>query len=1159
VNGAAQSRSPYELADRYRPGAYPVLLSGIQAVARLLAEQHNRDAAAGLRTASLVSGYPGSPLAGLDRVLAGARSLQADHDVHLVPGLNEEIAATTVWGSQLELPGRARSRDGIVGVWYGKAPGVDRAGDALRHGNALGAHPRGGVLVLAGDDPAAKSSTLPCVSERTLAAYGLPVVYPRNSDELITFGLYGIALSRASGCWVGVKVAADVADGLWRVNRSFTDLTVTVPVIEQDGAPWFYQQRTMAAPPASLLAEQELTGPRWEMVRAFAALNPVNELVADPSQAWLGIVAPGKTYDDTMQALHDLGLDPGDVALAGIRVLRVGMPYPLDPGMLRRFACGLQRILVVEEKTAFVESQVRELLYGTLDAPVVAGKRDESGGKLIPADGELTVGRLAGPLRRVLGARLALPEPRRDDRQRLTLLPVARTPYFCSGCPHNRSTIVPEGSLAGGGIGCHAMAAVIPRAASAVTGVTQMGGEGAQWIGQAPFTDAHHLFQNVGDGTLFHSGQLAVQACVAAGVNITFKILYNTAVAMTGGQAAEGALPVPALTRKLRAEGVRRIIVCADEPGRYRRRAGFAPGVDVWHRNRLDEAQRILRDIPGVTALIYDQRCAAEARRLRRRKQLPDRPMRVVINEAVCEGCGDCGRKSNCLSVQPVDTEYGRKAHIDQSSCNSDYSCLDGDCPSFVTVEAGPGTAERRATPEPPAVPEPVRAELGSTYNVLLAGVGGTGVVTVNQILATAALIAGLDVCGLDQTGLSQKAGPVSSHLRLAPVAAGPANRVSPAGADCYLAFDLLVGVDPGNLRYADPARTVAVVSTSRLPTGAMVYDASLSFPDQRMLEAALRRSVRKRLEVDATAAALALFGDSMQANLLLVGLAYQAGMLPMPADAIETAIGLNGAAVEANLAAFRWGRVAVATPDVFAAATHPGAAPASPPRYELADSPLSGETRRLTEIRAADLAGYQGGRTARRYIAFIERVWAAERGAGPRTELSEAVARGLHKLAAYKDEYEVARLLTSTQFQRRLEADLPGGRRVRYRLHPPVLRALGLRRKIALGRGWRPVLRLLAHGRWLRGTPLDPFGYSRVRRLERTLLRQYQAMIGRLICGLDTDSYGRAVEAARAANLIRGYEQVKIASVGHYRARLTELGIAVDVQTPQQGFTSAK
>ena len=1145
THAAGEARPAYDLADRYRPGAHPVLLNGVQAAVRLLAEQHARDAAAGLRTACLVSGYPGSPLAGLDRVLAGVASLRADYDVHLVPGLNEELAATTVWGSQLELPGTARRCDGVVGVWYGKAPGVDRACDALRHGNTLGAHPRGGVLVLAGDDPAAKSSTLPCASERTLAACGLPVVYPRNSDELITFGLYGVALSRASGCWVGVKVVADVADGLWRVNRSFTDLTVTLPVIEQDGRPWSYQQRTMATPPASLLAEQELTGPRWEMVSAFAAANPVNEIAVDPAQAWLGIIAPGKTYDDSMQALRDLGLDPEDVRRAGIRVLRVGMPYPLEPRLLRSFARGLARILVVEEKTAFIETQVRELLYGMPDAPAVTGKHDDAGGKLIPADGELTAGRLAGPLRSALGARLALPEPQRTDRPRLTLLPVARTPYFCSGCPHNRSTVVPEGSLAGGGIGCHAMAALIPRATSAVTGITQMGGEGAQWIGQAAFTDARHLFQNIGDGTLFHSGQLAIQACVAAGVNITFKVLYNAAVAMTGGQDAQGALPVPALTRKLHAEGVRRIIICADEPGHYGRRAGFAPGVIVWPRDRLDEAQRILRDTPGVTTLIYDQRCAAEARRLRRRRQLPARPMRVVINEAVCEGCGDCGVKSNCLSVRPVDTEYGRKTRIDQSSCNTDYSCMDGDCPSFVTVEADPVATAAHPSPEPPTVAEPARAELGSAYNVLLAGVGGAGVVTVNQILATAALIEGLDVRGLDQTGLSQKAGPVSSHLRLAPVAAEPANRVSPASADCYLAFDLLVGTDSGNLRYADPVRTVAVVSTSRLPTGPMVYDSGLRFPDRGALDGALRRRVRRCLEVDATAAALALFGDSMPANLLLAGVAYQAGALPLSAAAIETAIGLNGVSVAANRAAFRWGRVAIADPDAFAAATRPPRTTAPRSRHELAGSPLSGETRRLVEIRAADLIDYQGRRTARWYIAFIERVWAAERSVGARTELSEAVARGLHRLTAYKDEYEVARLLTSPHFQRTLAEELPGGRRMRFHLHPPVLRALGLRRKIALGPGWRPVLRLLAHGRRLRGTPLDLFGCTRVRRLERNLVREYRAMIAWLVSGLDSDSYDRAVEAAKAAALVRGYEQVKVASVENYRARLAELGVA--------------
>lgn len=1139
----------FALTARFRAGAGPVLLTGVQAIGRLLAEQYARDAATGLRIASLVSGYQGSPLGGLDRTLAGARELHEECGMHLVPGLNEELGATAVWGSQVEVPGRRWRVDGVVGLWYGKAPGVDRSGDPMRHGNICGAHPRGGVLALVGDDPACKSSTIPSASERALAGYGLPVLYPGSAAELVRLGLYGIAVSRASGYWVGVKVVADVADGVFTVGADVADVRISVPELEWEGRRWTYRQTPVLIPPASLTAEAELYGPRLAMLQEFLAANPVNVVEVDPPRAWLGIVAGGKTFTDTRQALCDLGL-PDDEALraAGIRLLRLGMIHPLQRGLLRRFARGLERVLVVEEKTPFVESGVREALYGLPDAPVVMGSADEEGQALVPVAGELTAGALAGPLRRVLGGRVELAPPA-APRPTLELLPVIRTPYFCSGCPHNRSTMVPEGSVNGGGIGCHAMVALTDRPGSEVTSITQMGGEGAQWIGQSPFVDtaSPHMFQNIGDGTFAHSGQLAVQACVAAGVTITFKLLYNRAVAMTGGQDAEGGLEVPALTRKLAAEGVARIIVCAEEPERFgRSKPGFAPGVDLWHRDRLDEAQRVLREVPGVTVLIYDQRCAAESRRLRKRGALPVPSTRVVINEAVCEGCGDCGVKSNCLSVQPVETKFGRKTRIDQTSCNTDYSCLDGDCPSFVTVELPAGTTRRtRERPEAPAVPDVAVARPIGTMQVFLAGIGGTGIVTVNQVLASAAIRDGRSVQGLDQTGLSQKAGPVVSHLRISGGESEPANRVGRGQADCYLAFDPLVGAAARNLGYADPARTLAVVSTSQTPTGAMVRDAQLAAPGVDALLDRIRGRVREIIGVDLLGAAETLFGETMSANFLLVGAAYQAGGLPVSAAAIEWAIELNGVAVAVNLAAFRWGRVAVADPAAFAAATRrPGAALAAalPATLDLGD--LAGETRRLAAVRAAALVGFQGPRLARDYLAVLGQVWDAERRVGKRTAFSEAVACGLHKLMAYKDEYEVARLLTTPEFEAALVREVPGGRKPRYRLHPPLLRAAGRDRKIALGPAWRPVLRALAKGKVLRGTPLDPFGHTEVRRTERVLAREYRGMVTGLANRLSPQSYETAVAAASAAELVRGYEGVKLAGVARYRERLAELGV---------------
>ncbi len=1140
----------FSLGDRYRARSGPVLLTGVQAIARLLVEQHAADADAGLATASFVSGYQGSPLGGLDTTLAAAQDeLASSAGLQFVPGVNEELAATAVWGSQVEVPEHARTVDGAVGVWYGKAPGVDRAGDPIRHGNICGAHPRGGVLVLAGDDPGCKSSTIPCVSERALYGYGLPVLYPDSASEIVRLGRYGVALSRASGMWVGMKITADVADGLSTVGPDVGDVAVTVPELEWEGRRWEREQVPMLAPPASLRAEEALYGPRTAMLQEFLAANPINTVEVDAPGAWLGIVAGGKAFTDVRQALRDLGLGDDELATAGIRLLRLGMISPIERAKVREFASGCETVLVVEEKTPFVEAGVRDVLYGMPDAPAVIGSSDADGRPLVPSAGELTAAVLAGPLRRVLAGRVALSEPRRAAPT-LELLPVARTPYFCSGCPHNRSTVVPEGAVAGGGIGCHAMVALTGRPESTVTSITQMGGEGAQWIGQAPFTSATHMYQNMGDGTFAHSGQLAVQACIAAGVDITYKLLYNRAVAMTGGQDAEGGLEVPQICTKLLAEGVSKIIVCADEPERYRALDRLPRGVDLWHRDRFDDAQSQLAGTTGVSVLIYDQRCAAESRRLRKRGEIPVRPTRVVINEAVCEGCGDCGAKSNCLSVQPVDTELGRKTRIDQSSCNTDYSCLDGDCPSFVTVQA-PGIAKgskRTERSDPPDVPD---VEHPAAGDVFLAGIGGTGIVTVNQVLASAAVRDGRAVHGLDQTGLSQKAGPVVSHLRVAGSAdeLGPANRVGAAGA--YLAFDVLVGADARYLANASPDVTTAVVSTSRVPTGAQVRDASVGAPDAGALLERIEASTASVVGMDASASALALFGDTMPANLMLVGAAYQSGVLPLSASAIEWAIELNGVAVAANTAAFRWGRVAVAHPAAFAAATGSPQSSPVPPELpagvsldDLDDAPA---LVRIVRRRAAELAGFQDAATARRYVDDVRAVRTAERAHDSSfTAFSEAAAAGLYRLTAYKDEYEVARLLTDPAFEQRLAAEVPGGARMRYRLHPPVLRSLGRDRKIAFGPWMRPVLRGLARGKVLRGTPFDPFGRTEVRRLERELRDEYRAMVLRLAGSLHsgTGDYDTAVAAAEAASEIRGYEDVKLAGVERYRQRLAELGV---------------
>jgi indolepyruvate ferredoxin oxidoreductase len=893
-----------------------------------------------------------------------------------------------------------------------------------------------------------------------------------------------------------------------------------------------------------------------EAARAFAAANGLNRIAVRAPSAWLGIAAAGKTYYDVREALGDLGLDDPALERLGVRLLHLRMPFPLEPGLIREFARGLEELLVVEEKRSFVELQIRDILFDDPARPRVLGKRDETGRVLVPSDGELDADRIALVLAGRLARRVALPSVAARAallealRERPAAAPApARQPYFCSGCPHNRSTVVPEGSLAGGGIGCHSMAMTMGRRTMALT---QMGGEGVQWVGAAPFTETPHVFQNLGDGTFAHSGSLAVRQAVAVGVNVTFKILWNATVAMTGGQQAASALTVPDLTRLLEAEGVRRILVLADDPGKYPQGARWAPGVTVWRRDRLDEAQRLLREVPGVTALVYDQGCATEKRRMRKRGRLGEAPRRVFVNEAVCEGCGDCGARSNCMSVHPVETDLGRKTQIHQSSCNQDYTCLEGDCPSFVTVTPRGARAARPLVPLPADLPEPAR-RVPRDCHVVMTGIGGTGVVTVNQILGTAALLDGRHVRGLDQTGLAQKGGPVVSHLKILATPRAVSNKVGVGGADAYLGFDLLVATAPGNLDRARPERTLAVVSTSQVPTGAMVASPETPFPDPAEVLAGIGRVTRKdeNATLDAMAVAEGLFGDHMLANVVGLGAAYQAGALPISARAIEAAIALNGVAAEANVQAFRAGRRAVLDPAWAASLVRPRLG-AAPPRRRpdaraealVAVTGAEGETRRLLEARVPELAAYQDPGYARQYAEFVGRVVAAERDRVPgRTELSQAVARYLFKLMAYKDEYEVARLHLAADLGRAAAAEYPGGAELRYHLRPPLLRALGLRRKLTLGRWIEGAFRMLAGLRRLRGTVLDPFGYARVRRVERALVGEYRALVERALETLSPETHARAVRLASLPDLIRGYEEVKLRTVQRFRDEVRALG----------------
>jgi indolepyruvate ferredoxin oxidoreductase len=1162
-------RIEFSLLDKYLKEEGQVYLSGIQALVRLPMEQHRADRRAGLRTATFISGYRGSPLGGLDLALERIPELLQEHHIHFSSGVNEDLAATAVFGSQMVGLFPGAKYDGVLGMWYGKSPGVDRSGDAFKHANMAGIGKYGGVLALGGDDPPCKSSTIPNASDVAFYDANFPILYPGNVQEILDLGLHGFALSRYCGLWVAFKIVTSVADEAGTVAVGPDRVRPITPEFEVDGQPFSHTMNITLLPQFSLQMERTLYYQRLEAARRYAAANQLNQIVVDPPEARFGILTAGKCYYDVRQALRDLGLDEEDLHRLGVRILKLGMIYPLEAAIVREFARGLEEILVVEEKRSFIEMFARDLLYDAPQRPRIVGKFDEAGQVLLPINGELDSDLVAQAIAKRLqrerrldavatrAARIAALKTRDIE------LSLARPAYFCSGCPHNRSTVLPEGSIGAAGIGCHALALGMERH---IQGITQMGGEGAQWIGMAPFTEIPHLFQNIGDGTFFHSGALALSAAVAAGVNITYKILYNAAVAMTGGQEAAGALPIPELTRKLEAEGVTRTIVLTEELDKYRQ-ARLAGNAVVWDREELDRAQRELRETPGVTVLIFDQQCAAEKRRQRKRGKLAEPSLRVVINEAVCEGCGDCGAKSNCMSVQPVDTEFGRKTQIHQSSCNKDYSCLKGDCPSFVTVEtvSGPAKRARPALPDlTPILREPAhKVSCADGYAIYMAGIGGTGVVTANTLLGTAALLEGKYARAFDQTGLSQKGGPVVSSLKVSDVPLVLSNRVAAGEADLYLGFDLLVATAPANLEKASPDRTRAVVSTSEIPTGDMVRNKQVRFPAVSGLLQNIERCTRSgaNIYLDAEGLAERLFGDHMASNLIVVGAAYQAGAIPLEAESIEETIRLNGVAVEMNLQAFRWGRLyvqdrslverqlreleapseAAPTPLAEVEARFPRAV--ATVRRLLESSGLTGEVRRLVDIRLPELILYQNAAYARRYLEFVQKVVAVEQQRVPgRSRLGEAVARYLFKLMAYKDEYEVARLLLQERFLQRLRAEFGADARIAFNLHPPLLRALGLKHKLRLGSWFIPVLKLLRSMRRLRRTPLDPFGYARVRRVERQLIRDYRQLIEALLPRLDEDTYELAARIAELPDIIRGYEAVKLASVAEFRGQLAEL-----------------
>ncbi|GGC72859.1 indolepyruvate ferredoxin oxidoreductase family protein [Hoyosella rhizosphaerae] len=1141
----ATQKQGFYLDERYEREDGVVYLTGIQALVRMLLDRARQDRRTGLNTATFVSGYEGSPLAGYDLELMKQKRLLDNWSISLQPGLNEEYGATAVMGSQLAgHVGTMSDIDGVTGIWYGKAPGLDRAADALRHANMMGTGPNGGAVAIVGDDPGAKSSTIASASEAMLADLNIPTLYPADSQEVVEYGIHAQYLSRFSGTWAALKIVTAVADGASTVH---VHPHMSAPIMGH-AKPSNHTPSGVVLGKTLVALERSLHETRLPRALEYARNNGLNTITRSGADDTIGIVTSGKTYLDLRSALRTLGLDDTAMKQYGIRLLKLGMVWPLEPRIVERFADGLEEIIVIEEKHDFLETAVRNVLYGRRNPPRIVGRRAADGSVLFPVTGELDIDSVTKGLAKALSPRgidTVRSWMHRPRTHRLSLPLAVRSPYFCSGCPHNSSTKVNEGTLVGGGIGCHAMVLIMDeKQVGNVMGTTQMGGEGVQWIGMAPYLKERHIVQNLGDGTFLHSGSLAIRAAIAAKVNITYKLLANSAVAMTGGQQPVGDMPVEQMAQILHDEGVRKIIITSENPSRLRR-AALPKGVEVRDRDELLQVQKELAQIPGVTVLIHDQECAAQKRRKRKRGKLATPTTKVMINERICEGCGDCGEKSNCLSVQPVDTEFGRKTRINQSSCNLDYSCLQGDCPSFMTVE--PGGKKDHHDPAPLSLddlPDPQYVSGRDEFDMRIMGIGGTGVVTVSQVLAMASVIDGHAVRTLDQTGLAQKGGAVVADIKMTDNTEQLSAKVGEGACDLYLGCDALVATDPGNLTVANPQKTIAVVSTAHVATGAMVTSTDVSYPDDGAIHAAIDEVTKKVHYLNAADIAHRLFGDEQYANMILVGAAIQTGVLPLSESAIEQAIVLNGVAVERNIQALRRGRQSVADPEALGKILVPEkTTPAISARArafgELIGLPASSDA---IDLRIDELIAYQDEKYALRYVSALVDTYRAENEAKPgSTEVTEAVAWGLHKLMAYKDEYEVARLALDPRVAQDVKDAFGPDAKVSHKLHPPALRALGMKKKITLGSWFDPAFRGLRSMKRVRGTKLDPFGHTTMRQTERQLIGEYIDAMRTISATLSESNIPGAVETAKLPDMVRGYEDIKLRNIDKYRAELTK------------------
>ncbi|MCP4185072.1 MAG: indolepyruvate ferredoxin oxidoreductase family protein [Hyphomicrobiales bacterium] len=1137
------------LEDKYTATSGKVFMNGTQALVRFPIVQMRRDALAGFNTGTYISGYRGSPIGGYDFALHGAKKHLEEHDIVFQPGTNEDLAATAVWGSQqLNLSPGAR-KDGVVGIWYGKGPGVDRSGDVFKHGNSAGTSPNGGVLCIAGDDHTAKSSTTAHQSDHAFMAAIMPMLFPSSVQEFVELGLFGIAMSRYSGLWVGYKVISDTIETTGVVDLAGEQQRFVIPEdfeMPQGGL-------NLRWPDPILVQDERLQEHKAYAAIAFARANNIDQLIFDSKKPRFGIVASGKAYENVREALRQLGIDEKLVDKLGLRLYKVRMPWPLEPAGIREFAEGLEEVLVIEERREVIEHQIKQQLFNwqANTRPRIVGKFDHKDRHILKLNEEMTAGTalraiasrlLTFDLPEGLAARVKQKLAYYEERAEIRInheAPVSRIAHFCSGCPHNSSTKVPEGSRAMAGIGCHFLSVWMDRNTETFS---HMGGEGAAWTGIAPFTDENHIFVNLGDGTYFHSGFLAIRQAVAAKVNITYKILFNDAVAMTGGQTHDGTLTPEIISHQIKAEGVKEIWLVSDEPEKYDK-SDLPQNIHIQHRDYLEDVQKHLREVPGCTAIIYDQTCANEKRRRRKRGLLEDPKKWAFINSQICEGCGDCSDQSNCMSVEPLETEFGRKRQINQSSCNKDYSCVEGFCPSFVTVHGGalkkPSVHIPSSDSERPTLPIPKTKKLDEVFNIAITGVGGTGVLTIGAILGMAAHVDDKAAIILDMAGLAQKGGAVLSHVRLAPTTnliSSP--QIVTGEADLLLAADSVVAAAQNSIALCSPENTVAIINTHLSPVSSFIFDRDFDFREKSIVDAIETSTTEGSVKIDFTKLAEITCGNTIATNIMIVGYAAQAGLLPISIDAIEQAIEINGVAVEANLTAFNWGRRFFAFPDEISDLL--------PSVDQIEPEPESETLETIIQKRAEFLSEYQDEKLAEHYLAIIAKVQKSDGDRDSRQALTDAVARNLFKLLSYKDEYEVARLYTNGEFEKRIADQFEGDYKINFHLAPPILGGKllpnGRHKKRQYGPWAFRLFKILAGLKGLRGGRFDIFGYSNERKMERQLIVQYEGMIDEILPKLDNNNYDDAVALAAIPNSIRGFGPVKLKSVEKAAVTKSEL-----------------